>query len=225
MKKLILLTGFILMGFLGFAQSFTVYPSPASVSGLASEPYFEAVSHVENNTSNELTLYWERIVNDIPADWNSSMCDNSQCYVPQVYLMDFTIGVGDESILDVRFYPAGLVGEGEVEVLVYDPTDSLNTVVSHKYYGTATLPTDVEDLVEENFKVYPNPATDYIILPQNNSAQQAAIYNIAGQQIRLIDLQNGTERINISDLNRGLYLVQFLDKNKKKLHTTRLTKR
>jgi len=54
-----------------FAQDFTVSPSPVSVDGDVSTTLIEAPSKVINNTDGVLNLRWERVVEDIPAEWQT----------------------------------------------------------------------------------------------------------------------------------------------------------
>jgi hypothetical protein len=66
-----------------------------------------------------------------------------------------------------------------------------------------TTPTK-EVQVSEDFSVYPNPAVDVINF---NKMTDVALYNIAGQQIRVA---RNTTQINVSDLNAGVYFLQTM---------------
>jgi hypothetical protein len=72
--------------------------------------------------------------------------------------------------------------------------------------------------------IYPNPATDYISLSDAREVQQLILYNLTGREV-LSFPASAAARYNISQLPNGMYLVQFLNAEKRVLHTQRLQKR
>ncbi|MDZ7880124.1 MAG: T9SS type A sorting domain-containing protein [Saprospiraceae bacterium] len=72
--------------------------------------------------------------------------------------------------------------------------------------------------------IFPNPATEYIKLNDDESAKNICISNMLGRKIRTFDIVKG-ERYEIADLPNGLYLIQIIGKNNKVLATQRLTKK
>lgn len=70
-------------------------------------------------------------------------------------------------------------------------------------------------------RVYPNPATDYIQLNNNNMVQLISIYNLAGRQVKSFVYANH-ERYFIGDLPKGMYLVQLLGNSNERIATRRL---
>jgi len=225
MRRIILtLMTFTIFGATTFAQDFIVSPSPVSVSGLPGDQFIDASSKVINQTNETLNLRWERIIIDIPTEWDAPICDNVLCWAPHIGAKDFTLAPNEEGDMKVSYRPNGTEGSSEVHILIYDPLDSLNTVQEHSYFGTATT-VSVEEPEEVDFTIYPNPARDYVVLPQNNQITKAILYNIAGKQVKTFDLVTNTNRFDIADIMRGTYLLQFIDEAGAILHTTRLTKR
>jgi hypothetical protein len=72
--------------------------------------------------------------------------------------------------------------------------------------------------------VYPNPASDFISLSNEEAVQQMVIYNFGGRQVLTFTASKG-QRYDISGLPDGMYLVQFLNPQNKIIHTQRLQKR
>lgn len=72
--------------------------------------------------------------------------------------------------------------------------------------------------------VFPNPATDYITLNDDDAVRNITILNMVGRKIRIFNVEKG-ERYEIGDLPNGLYFVQIIGKNSKVLTTQRLTKK
>ena len=62
--------------------------------------------------------------------------------------------------------------------------------------------------------VYPNPATDYIKLSDDDLVRTISVSNMLGRKMRTFDVSK-SERYEIGDLPNGLYLIQLLGKNDK----------
>ena len=72
--------------------------------------------------------------------------------------------------------------------------------------------------------IYPNPATDYIKLSDDDLVMTLSISNMLGRKMRTFDTSK-TDRYEIGDLPNGLYLIQIVGKNNKVLATQRLVKK
>ena len=61
--------------------------------------------------------------------------------------------------------------------------------------------------------VYPNPVVETIRI---NNAEEAhvAIYNMKGQQVKLVEFANANTMINVSDLSSGIYFVKVTSGSK-----------
>jgi hypothetical protein len=73
-----------------------------------------------------------------------------------------------------------------------------------------------------SFILYPNPANNFFYINTNQPIKSVEIFNIEGKQV--LQSNNKTNFINISDLNPGLYIVLINYQNKtarKKLIITR----
>ena len=76
-----------------------------------------------------------------------------------------------------------------------------------------------------DLSVYPNPATEYIFVQDNNDAVgEIQIINLIGKKVKLFTFSKG-EQFYVADLPKGMYLVQILDHNKNILKTQKLEKR
>lgn len=73
-------------------------------------------------------------------------------------------------------------------------------------------------------KIFPNPATDFIQISNNNNIQQVKIFNMVGKAVKNYDYIKG-KNYYIGDLPKGIYLVQFSDKKSKVISTKRISKR
>lgn len=73
--------------------------------------------------------------------------------------------------------------------------------------------------ISQNFKVYPNPATEFVSIEPESSVEFATICDLAGKII----FQTSRSKIDISTLKNGLYIVK-VKTHEGQLFSTRLTK-
>ena len=76
---------------------------------------------------------------------------------------------------------------------------------------------DVIEFVENNFKIYPNPATSHINIKSEMTGKgEVGIYDMTGRLVKNVcvsDLSNAT--INLSDIEKGIYLININGKKEK----------
>jgi hypothetical protein len=63
-----------------------------------------------------------------------------------------------------------------------------------------------------NFRIFPNPASDMVMLSihnWDNASTTMIIYDETGSLIRTCPMKQNQQQINISDLSRGVYLVEI----------------
>ena len=89
-----------------------------------------------------------------------------------------------------------------------------NTFNTIAVRSVVTLASMIEDnALENNITIYPNPSSDIIYIDGINSQTEIELFDLTGQ---LILQQNYINGINISDLNRGIYILKLNNKNLKK---------
>lgn len=60
-----------------------------------------------------------------------------------------------------------------------------------------------------DFRVYPNPVTDILTISTSNTISEIKIFTLLGQKIHSKMSSSSMERINVSDLEKGWYLIQI----------------
>mgnify|MGYP003601147020 FL=1 len=60
-----------------------------------------------------------------------------------------------------------------------------------------------------NFKIFPNPATDTFTIETENDIKSVEIYSIQGQKV----LTSNSKNIDVSNLSKGMYMVRIEDSN------------
>lgn len=80
--------------------------------------------------------------------------------------------------------------------------------------------------LKTDIKVYPNPATNYIEFKNpDHKIKKVIFFNLVGRSIRELEATSGKNTFDVSDLSRGMYLLQLIDKTGKVVTTKRINKR
>ena len=77
----------------------------------------------------------------------------------------------------------------------------------------------------EQFSIYPNPASDFISVSNDDNLRSIILYNIVGRKIRQFDIEHSGAQYDIKDLPDGLYSVHLINRNNKVICTQRLSVR
>ncbi len=238
MKRTLLFT-FIIFAFLPavFAQvSLTFTPGSIDKEGVADpdDLFVEMVGKatLTNDGTEPITIRWERIISDMPAEWVVQVCDLNQCYAAVVYSniapdlgldAPVTLEPGGETNLDVHVKPTGVAGTGKVTIEVADVNNQDEVLIAADYNFTATTVSSTNELDREALSIFPNPTTDYIQLKGKSAADRLVIYNIIGREMRSFNVAPG-QRYYIGDLPNGLYLASLVSHRSGVLTTMRVQK-
>jgi hypothetical protein len=76
--------------------------------------------------------------------------------------------------------------------------------------GTDTTSSSIWSYETENSKIYPNPTSNYFKI-DNKEIKTISIINVLGQNILQKEIKNNT-RIDVANLEEGIYIVIMLDK-------------
>jgi len=107
-------------------------------------------------------------------------------------------------------------------IFAADNENELNE--SNENNNTACVQITIEDVLtiidyelQKQIKVYPNPTSSWINIKTNNNLtlNRLVIYDMSGNQIKEIDGSN-LNKINISELASGLYLLEVVNSLNKK---------
>ena len=71
------------------------------------------------------------------------------------------------------------------------------------------------ELVEDNFKIYPNPVNDRLYIETEVEVEEVVVYTITGVVVGQQTTVNGqqTSSIDVSNLNSGIYFVKVVTEN------------
>lgn len=151
------------------------------------------------------------------------------------YLANYTAGlrvidisdIGNQNMSEVGFFDSHPESDNVTTSSgawnVYPFFDSGNIVISDEDRGfllvkkSTTL--GVESQTAENFSMLPNPANNEITISSKTSPiVSVSIYNVLGQQVQSHSFSEAlSEKIDISQLHSGIYLVQINGTTTKRL--------
>jgi len=98
--------------------------------------------------------------------------------------------------------PANFTGT----VIIKDtPTDSTCTFI---YPMTCTV--GINELAQESFTMYPNPAADNVFIKLNNDEllnSTITLFDITGRKVKEITAEENKTKIDLQEFNSGLYFI------------------
>ncbi|MBI9034230.1 MAG: carboxypeptidase regulatory-like domain-containing protein [Bacteroidales bacterium] len=157
----------------------------------------EPILPVENLVATDslgYTIGWALI------EWNAPQGANPIAY--NIYLNNNSTPVATVTGTSYTFHdlPAETYAVGVTAV--YNSGESAAEVVMF------TITIDVEDMEANGIAVYPNPATEYVVLDMQGSAK-VEIFNTIGDIVKSIENYNSGNEINIENLEAGAYFFRI----------------
>ncbi len=140
----------------------------------------------EFNNSNEFLYSTENIMAELT-------------YSDTLYINE-TAPIGEHRMrLRLKSYDPAMTGDDACTYFVYGE--------AHDY--TVNITGDVSvNTIEENIRIYPNPASDYVRVKAESKIINIAIYNYLGQQVIQVNKNDNIAKIDVSSLNSGVYFLK-----------------
>lgn len=238
MKQFVL---FLFLAVTTWTQAQTIKIEPKTVTKVynnqnLSDPALQLQQYakVTNVTNQEIRLKWTRVIVDQPLDWDTQVCDNNACYIPIVSTnVDAAVGLNQPVVLapgasyEMGLYvvPNGVAGQGTFK-LIFALASSPNTVLDTISYNISVNQTTSTNEIEVgNIRVFPNPASDYFELTNDEAIDRMMVYNLLGREVRSFRAQGVGQHYSLQGLPDGLYLIALLNDKKGVVKTVRLNKR
>ena len=190
-----------------------------STIAIPGEEYTVSLTATNQDTVSR-NLKWRYTSLNLPAAWESTLCDKAQCYsiTPSNFTTVRTASMlaGENSIIKWGVSPFCTAGIGNAAMILWLEGDSANSVQT--IYCRAAVTLDVSCTVssperdeDAGFKIFPNPATDIISLSGLDIRKETKVevYNMIGKLQHQRFLASGIEpSINISSLSPGIYMLK-----------------
>lgn len=219
MKKL-LLSALIATTSLALNAQLSVSQSFLSFSGTADGNRVDFYTMLYNDSPNDLYLFWERTVNDLPEPtWESLVCIGELCYDGSVSSDNFAevLKAGDSNSISCYIENDGTgSGIASVRIDIFDPNDSAttNTFLEVQWEAWAV---STEDVSGPTVSLYPNPSHHTLSVDHRYLSDLASIC-VVDMQGRLVlnhrvHAQADVTFLPVSSLAAGQYVVQLVDRN------------
>lgn len=129
-------------------------------------------------------------------------------------------GLTDGSIFNVKFFDSNhglMVGE-----TCYNCTDSLQNEQSviKRYVGSPTSLNSLTNNTSEGLKLFPNPSHGKFSINAGTELLRVECYDALGNLVYTMDANSSKINIDLSDLNKGVYLLRLI--GDKKIETTKV---
>jgi beta-glucanase (GH16 family) len=152
----------------------------------------------------------------------ADVINNAAHYFHKQFYVIFNLAIGGNftGIHDINNVTA--LANGDVKMYVDYVRVYQQGVTGEEYTGPALVPTGINELkVQNQYRIYPNPATDRINIEGNIAPTRVLFVNMSGQEIRSV---SDTKFVDISTLPSGNYLLKVEDANGR-IETHKLTKK
>lgn len=127
----------------------------------------------------------------------------------KVSKIDITSTTSPIDILTGISFPAGLAFNGNdlfiTSIVLFNPDKIIKNNLSNTLSTNKVNP-------KPDFKIYPNPGNDFIIVSGIDTSKNYKIHDLTGSLIKTGKISS-QEKIDIQNFNNGLYFIQFDNKN------------
>ena len=173
------------------------------------EFYFIAIS-MDNSNEDFWVQYYDGSSWYTVADFDQGTdFDNGTFYVATVTILESNLNFPTNMKLRFMCDASG----NRDDVYIDDITVTASTSVTNgpvrpivvRETGRRLLPEEAEE-----FAIYPNPANNELyITSEEEEDLEVSIYNVSGQMVQHVALPAGSEKIDISKLDKGIYLINI----------------
>ncbi len=213
------------------AGSVTINPE-TRLARITVEVYYTADSKVENNYLTVIMLQDSILGSQSGADYNQEQIVGNQYCHMHVYRNTLTDKWGDAiapttaGTLITKTYKYTIpetIGSPNGVKVDLNNVHFLAFVAEHQSSGAKTMPilnvcklnhVEYGESVGENIEtanyVFPNPVKDVLTITADN-VKQVVMYNSLGQVVKTVDANENNMKINVSDLENGMYFVNIID--------------
>jgi hypothetical protein len=225
MVRSLLFVLFVTLGLRSEAQV-AVTPNPLSANFAVTVTDFGDDIYITNNKDTTYTIYWQLIKDATwPATWDTYMCDLNLCYLDNVDKssnnLPNSVTMGTHKF-SFHIKPNGTAGANNVTLKLFAEKNMASEVFSSNMSFSTTTSSTKDNSVNA-IKIYPNPATEYIMIGNAPNVYRVVVYNLFGKEVKSFFHFNGAQH-DVEDLKSGMYVVKLFDSKNKVLKSIKLNK-
>ncbi len=221
--------------------------STAAVAQLTIDPEYNITGDVdvsnfgqEFTTTNEgtetLEYFWQLERSDaMPREWSFTVCDAVLCHAAGVE----STPCGDSQFTNVlnpgvsitynklSLNPNGILGDHSVTIKFSTvcgdfSDDNLIGQTTMNFSVTGQSSTE-DEFLSDDLLIYPNPTVDRFQVKNDENVKAVSVFNIVGKTV-MTESHKAGQTHDVTNLDKGIYLVRMVDRNEKTLKVIRLTK-
>ena len=199
---------FALGAFVIKAQTYSITPAKTMTVNAPNSIVTIFDIYQKNTSASKIVLKWEKVLINLPATWQYSMCDLGTCYpgIPAgPNTMDTVPGNG-QGFLGLNIDPGTVGGSGIVKVFVYQNGFRSNGDTLTWYINAAAV--GIEEITANSaIKIYPNPTQNNLNINLNGSENMTVnLIDALGRKV-LTQAISGSNTIDVSILDKGVYTL------------------
>lgn len=168
-------------------------------------PKFFEIQYSINYGSSWLLVNGGEII--VENDWETSFVDK----------LSLPSACEDKEEIWIRWVMALNIASGNGGSVAVDGKSKIDEIFLHgdKING-------IEDHLEASFTLFPNPASDFVEIRAKSIMTNIVISDLAGKKVFEKNLKAQVDKINISDLAKGNYIISIKDKDYNHLASQKL---
>lgn len=186
-------------------QTYTFAPDTVLEVQAQLEQYNIFHIYIENETSDPLQLSWRIVENTLPEEWETTLCDNNECYgiLPNYGDMN-PFGADEQAFIKLDINPHQYQAEGLIRFRIYPTANPSDYKIITFYISSLLSGTDEP---RDVFPVFgPNPANDVLWFSGTAEKQTLHLWNGQGQLLKTLSLEARLPYLlDLSDLPKGAY--------------------
>lgn len=191
---------------------------------------YEGIEFINDKTY-PLVLHWTKLLEDTVPGSSFDMCANTACYntVPDTGSnYDYPVKPGKIGFFKMHYWTGDSSGTSTLKLYLYEDSlpnngDTLTYILNISCFSVGIEKENNKDLLN----IYPLPADNYINLNLNHQSNEnlylVNIFNALGQKVLSERIENvNLNRLDVSNLSNGVYLLEVKNINKKSLTTKKI---
>lgn len=122
---------------------------------------------------------------------------------PKELILTLSAAVTKGDYISVSYFPGNLLATDGSKAVAFGPEGIANPL----------SPVGIKFMDNDLVKVFPNPAEDNINIDCPSAPYQVIIFNGLGEKVYSKNAESNLFQVNVSQFNRGLYLIKLIDAN------------
>ena len=89
----------------------------------------------------------------------------------------------------------------------YIGVDQTGSIEFEEYSTSFTA--SLDDTLNNNIHIYPNPAQDYVFIDNANIDDNVNVFNVVGKRVMSFKIETENQAVDITDLKSGIYFLRL----------------